>query len=179
MYRATDEELMARIQAGDEASFAELFERYDALLYGFLLRRTRDPERAGELFQETWLNVHRGRRTWREGHPFRPWLFGIALNAMRDADRRSGRRVRTVALSPDSGAQRSSARTGPGRPELRMTLEDAVHALPDTLREAFLLGAVLGFDHREVARQLGITPANARARISRARAKLRALLRPL
>ena len=121
--------------------------------------------------------MHRGRHTWREGSPFRPWLFGIALNAMRDAERRAGRRVHTVALSPDSRAQRASAHTAPGRPELRMTLEEAVYALPDTLREAFLLGAVLGFDHREVANQLGITPANARARISRARAKLRALLR--
>lgn len=167
---------MARVQAGDEASFAELFGRYDGVLYGFLLRRTRDPERAGELFQETWLNVHRGRHTWRGGRPFRPWLFGIALNAMRDADRRSGRRIRTVELSPDSHAQRSSARVGPGRPALRMTLEDAVDALPDTLREAFLLGAVLGFDHREVAARLDITPANARARISRARAKLRTML---
>jgi len=169
---------MQRVQSGDEASFSELFGRYNGVLYGFLVRRTRDPERAGELFQETWLNVHRGRKTWRSGRPFRPWLFGIALNAMRDSDRRSGRRVRTVELGPETHAERASARVAPGKHALRMTLEDAIDALPDTLREAFMLGAVLGFDHREVAEQLDITPANARARISRARAKLRIMLEP-
>ncbi len=163
---------MERVQAGDEASFAELFGRYERPLYGFLLRRTRDSERAGELFQETWLNVHRGRRTWRRERPFRPWLFGIAVNAMRDSDRRAGRQVFTVDFEQARGASRTSAE----RPELRMTLEDAIDTLPDNLKEAFLMGAVLGFDHREVAEQLQITPANARARISRARSKLRTLL---
>jgi RNA polymerase sigma-70 factor (ECF subfamily) len=57
-----------------------------------------------------------------------------------------------------------------------MDLEQAIGALPENLREAFLLGVVEGFDHREVAGQLEISPDNARARISRARARLRELL---
>jgi RNA polymerase sigma-70 factor (ECF subfamily) len=57
-----------------------------------------------------------------------------------------------------------------------MDLEAAIGSLPENLREAFLLGAVEGFDHREVAAQLEISPDNARARISRARARLREIL---
>jgi RNA polymerase sigma-70 factor (ECF subfamily) len=57
-----------------------------------------------------------------------------------------------------------------------MDIHAAVAQLPDTLREAFLLGAVQGFDHNEVAQALDITPSNARARISRARAQLREAL---
>ena len=59
------------------------------------------------------------------------------------------------------------------RPDTRIHLEAAIAGLPETLRDAFLLGVVEGFDHREVADQLGISPDNARARISRARAWLR------
>ena len=55
----------------------------------------------------------------------------------------------------------------------RLTLEQAIEALPENLKDAFLLGAVHGMDHREIATQLDISPANARARISRARAFLR------
>ena len=57
-----------------------------------------------------------------------------------------------------------------------MDVEAAIASLPDPLREAFLLGPIQGFDHREVAEMIGISPDNARARISRARAALRAVL---
>jgi RNA polymerase sigma factor (sigma-70 family) len=162
----TDEELMVLTQQGDAAAYEALFKRHDRAVYGFLLRKTRRPEYARELFQETWLKVHRGRHTYRSGQAFRPWLYGIALNATRDAGRQANRRVDTVELSIDKpvAAERHAD---------RLTLEHAIDQLPDTLRDAFLLGAVHGLDHREVAEQLDISPDNARARISRARAFLR------
>lgn len=164
----TDEELMQRVQAGDAVSYQALFDRHNRAVYGFLLRSTGQPEHAAELFQDTWLKVHRARQTWNADQRFRPWLFGIAANTRRDAARRAGRQVATVELteSPAPGA----------RPEVQLTLERAITALPEQLREAFLLGAVHGFDHNEVADQLGISPDNARARISRARATLRKAL---
>lgn len=165
----TDEELMLQVQRDDRASYQVLFDRHRASLYGYLLRRSGDAELAAEVFQDAWLKVYRGRHTFRSDQRFRTWLFSVATNAHRDAIRRSGRRVETVALELD-------APVAPGHHAERLTLEAAIDALPDPLREAFLLGAVHGFDHREVAEQLGISPDNARARISRARAALRAAL---
>jgi RNA polymerase sigma-70 factor (ECF subfamily) len=57
-----------------------------------------------------------------------------------------------------------------------VALSRAIEQLPVPLREAFLLGAVHGLDHQELAVALDVTPDNARARLSRARARLRALL---
>ena len=165
----SDEELMVRVQQGDTAAYDALFARHSRSVYGYLLRRTREPEQASELFQETWLKVHKGRHTYRRDQRFRPWLFGIATNAARDAGRRSTRRVETVDVEVEQV-------TPAERHEERLSLEAAIDRLPDTLREAFLLGAVHGLDHREVAAQLDISPDNARARISRARAALRKLL---
>ncbi len=164
--KKTDEDLMVLTQQGNAAAYEVLFKRHDRAIYGFLLRKTRQPEYASELFQETWLKVHRGRHTYRQGQAFRPWLYGIALNATRDAGRQASRRVDTVELSIDKpvAAERHAD---------RLTLEQAIDLLPDTLRDAFLLGAVHGLDHREVAEQLNISPDNARARISRARSFLR------
>lgn len=165
----SDEELMVRVQQGDAAAYHALFERHRSRLYGYLVRRTRDPQVAADLFQETFLRVHRSRHTWREGRPFRPWLYSIAVNASRDHGRRQRRLPDEVELG-----------TGPVTHEhhvTRMNLEAAIGTLPETLRDAFLLGVVEGFDHNEVAAQLDITPANARARISRARAHLRKQLR--
>ena len=156
---------MARVQAGDQSAYRELFERHRARVYGFLLRRERDRAAADELFQETFLAVYRARETWKPGRKFRPWLFTIAANAARD-------RARSLRRRPEpTGAEFLP----PVYPDFdaRIHLEEAIAGMPDTLRGAFLLGVVEGFTHTEVAEQLDITPANARARISRGRAWLR------
>ena len=125
---------------------------------------------AADLYQETFLRLYRARHTWKPDRPVKPWLFGIAVNAARDQARRVRRLPVEVELSPVLQA------TGEAQPDTRMDLEAAIGSLPENLREAFLLGAVEGFDHREVAAQLEISPDNARARISRARARLREIL---
>jgi len=165
----SDEELMVRVQEGDGAAYRMLFDRHHERVYGYLVRRVRSPELARDLFQETFLSVHRARHTWTPGRAFRPWLYGIATNAVRDHFRRTARRPMEVAI------ERARTVTHEN-PVGAMQLERAIGQLPDGLREAFLLGAVEGFDHNEVAEQLGINPDAARARISRARAQLRAVL---
>jgi len=165
----TDEDLMLLVQKGDESAYAELFARHKRSVYGYTRRFIRDEARAQEVFQDTWLKIHRSRGTYREGARFKTWLFTIAANTTRDAYRQTQRRIQTV----DSPIE---ARTASEKPTLGLDIHAAISQLPDTLREAFLLGAVQGFDHNEVAEALDISPANARARISRARAQLRQTL---
>lgn len=160
---------MTRVQAGDAGAYQALFQRHHARVYGYLVRRTRDREAAADLYQETFLRVYRARHQWSPGRPFRPWLFGIAANAARDRARKAQRRPIEVGLEDWDAPVSTNA-------DARLHLEKAVAGLPDTLRDAFLLGVVEGFDHREVAEALAISPANARARISRARRHLRAAL---
>ena len=167
----TDEELMDAVRDGSEDAYGTLFERYRAPLYAFSLRMTRDPEAAADAFQEAFLRVHRARATW-SGHDgsFRAWLYRIAANSIRDRARANARRPEVLDAAPETSGQ--------GSPTDRIALERALAAIPDPLREAFLLGAVAGLDHNEVAQALGISPDNARARISRARAALREQLEP-
>ena len=169
MQDLTDEDLMGHVQNGNPAAYRVLFDRHQQRIYGFLLRRTRDPQITAELYQETFLKLHRARHTWRPGHSFRSWLFGIAANTAKDHHRYMQRRPEQVPFEEWTAHQSD-------HPTTRLQLERAIGALPDNLRTAFLLGVVEGFNHREVAEQLEISPANARARISRARAQLRTLL---
>jgi RNA polymerase sigma-70 factor (ECF subfamily) len=166
----TDEDLMLQVQQGDEQAYSELFARHKRSVFGYTSRFIRDEARAQEVFQDTWLKVHRSRHTYRQGARFKTWLFTIAANTTRDAYRSSQRRIQTV----DSPVE---ARSANHRPSDHADLHTAIEGLPDSLREAFYMGAVQGFDHNEVAEALGISPANARARISRARAQLREILK--
>ena len=162
----SDEELMELVQAGDPSAYQALFERYHARIYSYLVRKTRSPQTAADLYQETFLRVYRARASWNPARPFKPWLWSIAGNAARDHARREVRRPVETGIEDWDAPKRE-------RHDTRIHLEDAIASLPDTLRDAFLLGAVEGFNHNEVAEQLEISPANARARISRARALLR------
>lgn len=162
----SDEELMELVQAGDSVAYKALFERHHARVYSFLVRKTRSRQTAAELYQDTFLRVYRARDSWDPQRPFKPWLWRIAGNAARDHARRTVRRPVETELEDWDAPKRDQH-------DARIHLEGAIAALPDTLRDAFLLGVVEGFDHNEVADHLDITPANARARISRARAFLR------
>jgi RNA polymerase sigma factor (sigma-70 family) len=167
----TDEELMIQVQQGDRAAYAALFARYQRPVWAFLVRRTGDGEAASDLFQEVFLRIWRAAGTYDKSLRFKPWLYRVAANACRDRFRSGQRTVETVEVDLD----RTGA-VGFDDPIGAVDLERALAQLPENLREAFLLGAINGLDHNEVAAALEITPVNARARISRARAQLREIL---
>lgn len=172
---------MQLVQAGNQDAFSALFARYRGPVWSWLARRTGDRELSAELYQEAFLRVWRSAHTYKVGQPVKPWLFRIAGNVARDRFRRERRRIDTTELDEQLGGETfwrpegTSVRVG-GDPLSGVDLERAVLSLPDTLREAFLLGAVQGLDHNELAEALDISPANARRRVSRARARLREIL---
>jgi len=165
----TDEDLMARIQKDDADAYQALFERHQQRIYGFLVRKMGNRQSADDVFQDTFLSVYRARQTWKPGRKVRPWLFSIAANAARDHGRKVRRTPEMVELNDSP--------TSTDQPEARLDLEAAILKLPETLREAFLLGVVEGMDHNEIADALTISPSNARARVCRARAQLRKTMR--
>ncbi len=162
---------MRRVQQGDKSSYHTLFDRHHRAIFGYLRRFTPSEPRTEELFQETWLKVYRARNTWQPSQAFKPWLYQVATNTARDASRRTARRIEEVPVDREHENIHTPKATS------TMDLKGAIEALPEHLREAFLLGPVHGFDHKEIADMLGITPDNARARISRARSALRARLK--
>lgn len=160
---------MIAVQAGQQGAFEALFHRYRAAIYGYALRMTRRKEVAEEVFQDTFLAVHRAKGSWNpQAGSFRSWLYRIATNALRDRARATARRPEVESADWDGATSDT--------PESKLMLERALGALPEPLRDAFLLGVVGGLDHNEIASALGITPDNARARLSRARLKLREIL---
>jgi RNA polymerase sigma-70 factor (ECF subfamily) len=75
---------MIRYQDSDEAAFEEIYARYGKKIYGFLMRRLGQPDDCAELFQETFLRLHRGRSSYKPEMSFKTWLYTIANNLVRD-----------------------------------------------------------------------------------------------
>jgi RNA polymerase sigma-70 factor (ECF subfamily) len=156
-----DEILMAAYQAGNEAAFSELFDRYSGRVFGFLVRRLGDRALAEDLYQEVFLRLHRARASYDSRRPFRAWLFGIVHNLLTDTHRHRGRAPQTVPADEvleRRGDDRSPERVVALRQETE-TLQRAIAALSPDEATALLLARVEGLSYDDIGAILGRTPA--------------------
>lgn len=158
-YRETpDEALMAAYQAGDMAAFDTLYARYESRIFNHLLRQTGDPETAGDLFQETFLKLHRSRQDYDPERPFSHWIFTIAANLVKTEFKR--RRVRAVEraeaeIEGFGGGEPADARAE--RRESQNRIRIALESLTEAQRQVILLSKYEGISYAEIARITGNT----------------------
>lgn len=166
--------LMTAYQAGELAAFEAIYRALSGDLHAYLLALTRNGAVAQDLVQDTFLEMHRSRRTYLPPLPVRPWAFGIARNVHRRHRRTAARRAR----HEDSRVDVASDRVGPRAvgAEQAHEIHDAVGRLPPAGREAWRLHHVHGFSFAEIAERLHIRLSAAKLRSSRAMTTLRALL---
>lgn len=101
VHQLSDEQLMAKYQAGHQNAFATLIKRYEKELYHFLVRFLGNTSLAEESFQEAFLQVHISAGRFDTEKKFRPWLYTIAANKARDLLRSRATRP-TVQLTESS-----------------------------------------------------------------------------
>jgi RNA polymerase sigma-70 factor (ECF subfamily) len=185
--RDPDVELLRRTRAGEAPAFAELVERHQDAIYGLIFRMVGEATTAEELTQDTFL------RAWHKGESFRgeskvsTWLYRIAVNLCRD--HRESRRARQTRLetSLDDPARGPMDLVARGmRPDERLQEREIAGAFQRALdeldadhRAAFLLRHQEGLGPAEIAAVLGISAANAKVRVHRARQRILSTLRRL
>lgn len=161
-------ELMIAYQGGDRRAFDSLYAILEAELRSYFLRCRQEAGSAADLLQDTFLEMHRGRRTYLPPRPVRPWVYGIARNVL-------ARSRRAAARVPRADPADLFAET----PRLATPAADvgeALERLPRGTREAWILHHLDGMSFRSIATQLGISVAAAKLRSSRATRALRDLL---
>ena len=166
-------ELMIRYQAGDQAAFDEIYRLSVRSIESYLSRWARSTSR-DDLVQETYLQVHRARRTYRPDLPFRPWLFSIARHVALWAARTRQRRW-SKEIGMDQYPEKT---TEEPRSDflLRRQIEMAIERLPANQREVVWLSQVEGMSSAEISSVIGVTPGAIKVRLHRANIKLRSWL---
>jgi RNA polymerase sigma-70 factor, ECF subfamily len=166
------EQLMRRYQGGDITAFEALYAAIAPSLLQYLAALTRDRERGRDLLQDTFLQVHRARHTYRPALPLRPWLFAIARHVwMMDQRTRSRRPLATEEL-PDLPVPGAIERLAD-----RDTIRHGLARIAPDRREALLLHHVWGFSFAEIGQMLGISTGAAKLRSSRGIRDLELLVR--
>ncbi|MET7332590.1 RNA polymerase sigma factor [Nonomuraea sp. NPDC005650] len=176
--RGADSELVSASWTEPEA-FAELFDRYSAMLYRYVSKRL-GPEPAEDLVGETFLIAFSRRKSYDLAYPdARPWLFGILTKLISRHHRKEATRYRALLRAPvdsevESPADRVAAEVT--AQAVRAELAGALAALPAKDRDVLLLIAWGDLTYEEVGRALGIPIGTVRSRLNRGRRKVRAAL---
>ena len=172
----TDAELVRAAEA-DAGAFGELYRRHVATVQAWFRQRLEwaASDLTAETFAQAWLS--RGSfRDQADGSAL-PWLFGIARNVARESARRNAvetRARRRLGLPTDLASEDGFAAVEE-RLSPRAALAQGLELLPEHEREALELRVVDELPYSQVADQLGVRPAAARLRVSRALRRLSAL----
>ena len=197
MAEATVDSELEALRAGDEAAFRSLIQRYHGPMFRLAMTYVGDRGVAEDVVQEAWLTCLRSLDRFEGRSSLKTWLFGILVNVARSRRRKESRILPFASLwrRDDSDSRRSTVdqsrfgsdgmwRDGPGSwdnvPESKVLGDEtvrlvrlAIDALPPKQREVIVLRDVAGFDATEVSGLLGISAANERVRLHRARAAVR------
>jgi RNA polymerase sigma-70 factor, ECF subfamily len=197
----TDADLVALIRAGDEKAISQLVERWSPTMFRLARSFVDSPQSAEDVVQEAWLGMLSGLARFEGRSSLRTWTFTILVNRART---RGAREARTVPQPPLATRDEPGAYDwfpGPGGEATRtwssidvasrwdtapesavlsretlLQLDLAVSALPSRQRQVVTMRDVVGMSAEEVCAALGISAANQRVLLHRARAALRAAL---
>jgi RNA polymerase sigma-70 factor (ECF subfamily) len=174
-----DEEVVARVLAGETALFEILMRRYNQRLYRVSRAILREDGEAEDVMQDAYVRAYEHLDQFAGKAAFSTWLTRIAIHEALARKRRRGRMEELDAL-PDHGDAmsilKSSAptpETGTAQAEARQLLQQAIERLPEAYRSVVVLREVEEMSVAETAESLGVTDAVVKTRLHRAHAMLR------
>ena len=183
---AADVQCLGRYLRGEQAGFAQIYDRHDRACYEFIRRLIVPPDDAAaeDIHQEVWLAVARQAHSFDATKArFVTWLYTIARNRAMDHLRQRSSQGRWMTPDADEGLL-AAVPADPGwQPEeqlhqqrMGVALAAQLQALPLAQRETFVLFALddLSLDEVATITQVGIETAKTRLRYARSalRAKL-------
>ncbi|MDZ7264681.1 MAG: sigma-70 family RNA polymerase sigma factor [candidate division KSB1 bacterium] len=180
----TDNEDLYWIQQskqGNLRAFDQLVVKYQQRLYHVVRNIVLQHDDANDILQDTFVKAFKHLERFDEQLPFYPWLLRIALNTALNQQAKAKRmHLRMISLDqhpaidspdPDDAVQHLE------QTELQEKITDALAALPVDQRMVFVLRTSEELSYQEISEQLDISLGTVMSRLSRARAKLKTLLK--
>jgi RNA polymerase sigma-70 factor (ECF subfamily) len=186
--------LLQKLREGDEATFAFLLDRYCPFMSRLAMLYVSDRAVAEEVVQEAWMGILQGLDRFRGRCSLKTWIFRIVMNIAKTRCLREKRSIAFSSLYSGEAQSVESAIDFDGNwislprnrcenPEEHLLAQEtgvhiqmAIGALPLRQRIVITLHDVEGWRSHEVADLLGITKANQRVLLHRARSRVRRVL---
>lgn len=166
---------MEAARNGDRAALDTLLRRHYDRVWAICRRMAGNDADAADATQEALITLTRRLDRFDGRSAFTTWLYRVTTNACLDELRRRGRR-------PAPGLPEHPAIELDDRPALdtsvidRLTIDEALSALPDEFLAPVVLRDQFGLDYAEIAETLDLAPGTVRSRIARGRRRLAAMI---
>lgn len=188
-----DRQLIARLQAGDEAAVQELAERYSPRIYQLAFRHMKNREDAEEVTQDVLMKVYRKIGAFRGDSALSSWIYRITFNTSmsRLRNTRLARAAdaeldRAIAIQEGSDERRTPPQPADWshlpdeellRAQLRQAINEAIAELPEIYRAPVVLRDIQGLTTEEASSRLKLKDQTLKSRLHRGRLMLRDRLR--
>ncbi|MCP4007450.1 MAG: sigma-70 family RNA polymerase sigma factor [bacterium] len=189
--RTGESEFLRQLQAGDGAAFETLVRTHGGRMFAVAQRLLRNDADAQDALQDAFLSAFRSIDRFKGDSRLSTWLHRIVVNTALMRIRSRKRRPETSIeelmprflenghFSDEPIEWRRSNRDLLESQETREQVRAMIDRLPDDYRTVLLMRDIEGFDTKETAELLGVTPNAAKIRLHRARIALRTLLDPI
>jgi RNA polymerase sigma-70 factor, ECF subfamily len=184
--------LIERIKLGDQRAFEMLVVKYQRRIERLIARMVRDEGLVQDIAQETFIRAYRAIPQFRGESAFYTWLYRIAVNTAKKAlvDMKRDPVVLHSALAANDETEEpvrveytlSDVETPEAvlaSKEVAATVNAAMDALSEDLRQAIVLREIEGLSYEEISDVMNCPIGTVRSRIFRARESIAVKLRPL
>lgn len=172
-----EENFSDRLLADDLDAFQQLYDDYKDKLFFFLLRLTESRPIAEDLLQDVFMKVWSERAQLKNVQNLNAWLFCLAKNQAMNCLNRMARETLIMAkIGEGQAACSDDPEKNTGEKELNQLLQAAIDKLTPKQRVAFLLSREGGARHKEIARQMNISPLTVKKHITQALQAIRGYL---
>jgi RNA polymerase sigma-70 factor (ECF subfamily) len=188
----TDLMLVERTVAGDHKAYELLVLKYQRRIERLIGRMVRDTDLVEDIAQETFIRAFRALAQFRGEAQFYTWLYRIAVNTAKKAlvDMKRDPVVSESMLKGGDDDDETSGveneltssetpETVLAAKEIAATVNSAMEALPDELRQAVTLREIEGLSYEEIAEVMNCPIGTVRSRIFRAREAISAKVKPM
>ncbi|NOZ31710.1 MAG: RNA polymerase sigma factor [Alphaproteobacteria bacterium] len=182
---AINKALVRRAVSGDAGALDKILSAAMRPFYNLALRMLQNHEDAEDATQEALIRVATKLDRFRGDAKFSTWAFTIATRCVLDFANGRARRANLTAKEFAADLQTGLSPTASSDPEAALMASQVklgccramLQVLGGDLRIAYVLGEILGLEQAEAAAAIGVSPAAFRQRLTRARARLRAVLK--
>lgn len=173
----TDQELINAAVGGETHAYNELVVRYRDGVVNVVYRMCGDPALAEEAAQEAFIRAWQHLSGYHPEHPFRTWLYRIAVNAALDALRRDRRLTGLNELDEEKLVEDTDDPEGSLEArERRQRVRKAVMTLSPASRAVLVMREYGGLSYAEISTSLNIPLGTVMSRLNSARSQLRQAL---
>jgi len=170
-------ELIQRVLRREPAAERELYDGHVERVYRLCYRLAGgDPDLAADFAQETFVRAFQKLGTFQGRSRLSTWLHAVAVSVALNGMRKVKRTREREAPLDSVPAAVLATRDRQAEPDLKQRLREAVGGLPEKYRTVFVMYDVEGYTHEEIGAALAMPVGTSKARLSRARAKLRECL---